>query len=153
MIPESLTSADAQSLPEIGEHVRQIVSRWQDAWNAHDPAALAELVEPDVDFVTVAGRWLQGAQEFADWHTQIHQRNMRNSRWSNARHRLRRLDGDLCVVHLEWTTVGDRTVEGRSRSPRSGVFTWLVARRGGSWRIAAAHNTELRDSSQHRLKD
>jgi hypothetical protein len=33
------------------------------------------------------------------------------------------------------------------------VFTWLVARRDGSWRIAAAHNTELRDSSQHRLKD
>ena len=134
------------------ENVQQIVTQWQHAWNAHDAVALAELVETDVDFVTVAGRWLQGVQEFVDWHREIHLRHMRDSRWSNGRYRLRRLDDNICLVHLEWTTVGDRDIEDAPRAPRHGIFTWLVARRGDSWRIFAAHNTELRDNSRHRLQ-
>jgi hypothetical protein len=102
--------------------------------------------------VTVAGRWLQGVQEFVEWHDEIHRRHMRDSCWSNMQCRLRQLDDHFCLVHLEWTTAGDRNIEGALRSPRHGIFTWLVARRRGSWRIIAAHNTELRDDSRHRLQ-
>jgi uncharacterized protein (TIGR02246 family) len=145
-------STNAQPSLDTREHIGRIICRWADAWNAHDPAALAELVDANVDFVTVAGRWLQGVQEFAEWHGEIHRRHMRDSCWSNIQCRLRQLDDHLCLVHLEWTTVGDRNLEGALRSPRHGIFTWLVARWTGSWRIIAAHNTELRDESRHRLE-
>ena len=152
MTVETAISAPAQPSGSMQENIRQLVSRWQEAWNAHDPLALAELVARDVDFITVAGRWLQGVQEFADWHGEIHRQHMRDSRWSNSQYRLRQLGDDLCLVHLEWTTVGDRNIEGTLRSPRHGIFTWLVGRQDGPCWIIAAHNTELRDNSLHRLK-
>ena len=145
-------STNAQPSLDAREHIGRVICRWADAWNAHDPAALAELVDANVDFVTVAGRWLQGEQEFLDWHGEIHRRHMRDSCWSNKQYRLRRLDNHLYLVHLEWITVDDRSFEGAFRSPRHGIFTWLMARLDGFWRILAGHNTELRDDSRHRLQ-
>ena len=57
--------------------IAAIVAEWTQAWNAHDAVALACLVTADVDFVNVAGRWLQGAQEFRQWHRMIHQTHLR----------------------------------------------------------------------------
>src|SRR5687767_4556393 len=84
-----------------------IVVGWADAWNAHDADAMAELVATNVDFVTVSGRWLRGAEEFFEWHRRIHRQHLRGSRWINLQHRSRLLTTDLSVVHLEWTIEGE----------------------------------------------
>ena len=152
MTRESTTSTSVQSPSALEDPIRQLVWRWKKAWNDHDAPALAELVVPDVDFVTVAGRWLQGVEEFLAWHGEIHRKHMRDSRWSNLNYRWRQLNAALCLVHLEWTTVGDRSLQDTPRSARHGVFTWLVAQQDNCWRIVAAHNTELRDASRHRLR-
>ena len=128
-----------------------IVVGWADAWNAHDADAMAELVAPDVDFVTVSGRWLRGAEEFREWHRRIHRQHLRDSRWINLQHRSRLLTTDLSVVHLEWTIEGERYPDGKPRPQRSGIFTWLIQRRDGGWFIAAAQNTNLGQGVTHRL--
>jgi uncharacterized protein (TIGR02246 family) len=128
-----------------------IVAAWAQAWNAHDAAALTRLVAADVDFVNVAGRWLQGAEEFRQWHRMIHQAHLRQSVWSTRHCCPRALVGGLVLVHLEWTIDGELGPEGDERPQRCGIFTWLVAPRDGSWRIIAAHNTNLADGVLHRL--
>src|SRR5215208_5331513 len=40
------------------------IDAWARAWNAHDMKAAADLVDPNVDFVTVAGLWLRSRDEF-----------------------------------------------------------------------------------------
>ena len=131
--------------------IAAIVAEWTQAWNAHDAVALACLVTADVDFVNVAGRWLQGAQEFRQWHRMIHQTHLRQSVWSTRNYRLRPLADNLVLVHLEWTIDGALAPNGDGKPQRNGIFTWLVALRDGSWRIIAAHNTNLAVGAFHRL--
>ena len=133
------------------EGIAGLVAAWTSAWNAHDMSAASALVDPDVEFVTVAGKWLRGRDEFLGHHDTIHTRQMRDSRWATRGYNVRWLRDGLALVHVEWTIDGDRNADDTPRSPRSGTFTWLVADIHGACRIVAAHNTNLRDDVSHRL--
>jgi uncharacterized protein (TIGR02246 family) len=131
--------------------IASIVAGWTQSWNAHDAAALSSLVAADVDFVNVKGQWLQGAEEFEQLHRSIHLTQLRRSVWSTGHYRLRPLADGLILVHLEWMIDGELEADGGPKPPRNGIFTWLVACRDGSWRIIAAHNTNLAGGVVHRL--
>jgi uncharacterized protein (TIGR02246 family) len=144
-----------QRTPVEGGAARRIgavAGAWSDAWNAHDMDAAARLVAPDVDFVTVAGQWLKGVDEFLAHHRQIHRAHMSGSRWANLACAIQELHETLYLVHLEWVIVGDRDPAGTPRTaPRCGIFTWLILDHGGEWRIRAAHNTDLCSDVRRRL--
>jgi uncharacterized protein (TIGR02246 family) len=127
-----------------------ICTAWAGAWNQHSIDALARLVCPDVDFVTVAGVWLRGVDEFRKHHAEIHRSQMKESTWTNVAQQFRQLSEDLFLAHLEWTIVGDRDLYGAPRPPRLGIFTWLAVAGPSTWTIQAAHNTNLRDGLRHR---
>ena len=131
--------------------IESLVSAWTSTWNAHDMKAAAGLVDADVDFVTVAGRWLRGREEFLGHHEAIHRLHMRESTWTTHAYEARRLRDDLAIVHLEWAIDGERDPVGPQRAARNGTFTWVVAQSSDGWRIVAAHNTNLRPDTPHRL--
>lgn len=128
-----------------------LAAAWADAWNQHDMDAAASLVAPDVEFVTVAGLWLQGRDEFLKHHRHIHTMQMRDSQWVNLAISQRPIQNDLVLIHLEWGVTGDRESDGTPRQPRLGLFTWLTNPVGEVLRILAAHNTNLRPDLRHRL--
>jgi uncharacterized protein (TIGR02246 family) len=128
-----------------------LVDGWARAWNRHDMEAAAALVVPDVDFVTVGGHWLKGRDEFLRHHWDIHRRHVRETTWTTHGYQVRSLHDDFAIVHLEWTIAGERDTDDTTRPPRSGIFTWLVARTPSAWLITAAHNTNLRADVSHRL--
>jgi uncharacterized protein (TIGR02246 family) len=146
-----LASIEPSRPEDANRAIVGLIEAWADAWNAHDMQRACGLVAADVDFVTVAGLWLKGGQEFLSHHREIHQMRMRDSRWTNLGYELRWLRDDLCLVHLEWTIGGDRDPDGTPRVRRYGLFTWLVERRGDSWNIIAVHNGDLRTGVRHRL--
>jgi uncharacterized protein (TIGR02246 family) len=142
----------AGALDPFATTAAALAKAWMAAWNAHDMDAAARLLTPEVEFVTVAGLWLRGREEFLDHHRRIHAMQMRDSRWVNVATNSQSLRDDFALVHLEWAMEGDREPDGRPRPPRRGIFTWLVVRGDdGAWRIAAAQNTNLRDDIRHRL--
>jgi uncharacterized protein (TIGR02246 family) len=138
-------------LSDCRRQIASAIAGWEDAWNAHDAEALACLVAADVEFVNVAGRWLRGEREFLEWHRAIHRAHLRDSIWTTKQYMLRPLGNDLILVHLEWTIGRERGPDGRPDRQRSGIFTWLLSQQHGSWRIAAAHNTNLAEGVLHRL--
>ena len=127
----------------VPKPIEDLVSAWAAAWNRHDAEAAAELVVPEVDFVNVLGRWFKGKDEFLEHHRQLHSGQMRNSLWRNLNHEARFVGENLVVVHLEWTIECDENPDGTPRRRRQGIFTWVVLRLEETWRIAAAHNTNL----------
>ena len=129
----------------------RLIEAWTRAWNTHDMPSAAVLLEPDVDFVTVAGLWLRGRDEFLRHHRAIHERHLRETTWTTLGSAVRVLGHDLALAHVEWTITGEMDVDGTRRPPRSGIFTWVVRRVDGRWLIAAAHNTNLRSGTSHRL--
>ncbi len=123
---------------------------WQGAWNRHDADALAALVTPDVEFVTVAGLWLRGRQEFLAHHRLMHATQMRDSLWTNIRATRRTLGGGHALQHLEWRIEGDFNPDGTRRAPRHGIFTWVLQLRPSPL-ILAGHNTNDGSHLAHRL--
>jgi uncharacterized protein (TIGR02246 family) len=128
-----------------------LIDAWAAAWNAHDMRAASMLVVPDVDFVTVAGRWLKGRNEFGRHHHDIHSRHLRVTTWKTLASEVRPLGNDLALAHLEWEIGGELGAGDATRPPRCGIFTWVMAHREGRWSIVAAHNTNLRADTSHRL--
>lgn len=123
---------------------------WQYAWNRHDAEALAAIVTPDVEFVTVAGLWLRGRPEFLAHHRLMHATQMRESLWTNIGATRRMLGGGHALQHLEWRIEGDLDPDGSPRPPRHGIFTWVLRLRPSPL-ILAGHNTNHASHLAHRL--
>jgi uncharacterized protein (TIGR02246 family) len=153
MKPSKEAGAACWGQRDTGSSVQGLIEAWAHAWNMHDMQAAATLMDANVDFVTVAGRWLKGRDEFLRHHEDIHRRHLRESTWTTVGSALRPLHENLVLVHHEWTIIGERDCTGTQRPPRSGIFTWVVTYTGTTWLIAAAHNTNLRPDTFHRLAD
>jgi uncharacterized protein (TIGR02246 family) len=135
----------------MGHVARTQAAAWEQAWNAHDMEAAASLVETDVDFVTVAGVWLRGRDEFLLHHRELHRLQMRNSCWRTHGSSVRGLGDGLALAHVEWSIQGDRDPDGTPRTGRRGHFSWVLQRQGEGWLIVAAQNTNLLGHVAHRL--
>src|SRR5689334_8184741 len=55
--------------------IRDIENRFNAAWNAHDPDAIAESLVDDAQFITVNGAWTTSRQGFRDLMQRLHGAN------------------------------------------------------------------------------
>jgi len=143
--------ADVPSSAAAERVVAELAARWEQAWNAHDVEAAARLVEADVDFVTVAGVWLRGREEFLVHHRELHRLQMRDSRWRTHATGVRSLAEAVALAHVEWSIEGDRDPDGTPRTGRRGHFGWVLRRQREGWLIAAGQNTNLLGHVPHLL--
>lgn len=121
--------------------VREVTTRFQEAWNRHDMDKCAALMANDVVFIHVGGGRLNGRKEFRDYHTELHKAVMAQSVLGTSGVEVRLLRPDLAIVHWDWTMQLDQNRDGTPRPPREGIFTWLLERQGGNWLILEAQNT------------
>jgi len=145
--------AHADAVNDQTDAIRQIATRWQQAWNDHDMTALSALVAEDVDFVTVAGTRLRGRESFHEHHAARHLMQFKDSIWSTNEVDVRSLGPDILVAHVNWTMRGDRDADGTPREPRSGIFTWILTKEQHTWRIKVAHNTNVRAAATTQAPD
>jgi uncharacterized protein (TIGR02246 family) len=133
-------AARAQS-PADKVAVENVPRAFAAAWNKHDGQQLAGIMADDVDFVDVAGEWLQGRSDFARYHSRLLSVRFKDSRLTPLATSVRFLRPDLAVLHWSWSVQGDRNLDGTPRKPRFGLFTMIVEKKGGRWLIAVAQNT------------
>jgi len=68
----------------------------------------------------------------------------KDSIWTTETVRVQFLRPDTALVHIDWAMRGDLNPDGTPRQPRKGIFTWLVVKDSGAWKVRAAHNTNKR---------
>ncbi len=122
--------------------IRQLATRWEQAWNRHDMKQLASLVTDDADFVNVGARHWKGRREIEAEHT-ARLGQFRDSTWSTNTMEVQFVKPDIALVHVDWALKGDKDPDGTPRPPRGGVFTWIVVKQSSGWLIRAAQNTNL----------
>ena len=118
---------------EDEELIRQAARRWEEAWNAHDMAAMATLVSEEADFVNVWGLHWQGRARIEKEHADRHRGQFKDTTWTTRELRVQFLKPDVALVHLAWAM----------QPPREGLFTWVMLKERGQWQIRAAHNTNV----------
>ncbi len=145
MIGISLASAaTAADRADDEAAVRELGTKWQDAWNRRDAEALTALLAEDVDFVTVLGPrgWMRGHAQFKEAHARMFTTLFTESRWTTRETHVKFIRPDLAIQRVLWSTTGDRVRHVKHGEPRSGIFTWVVEKRNGTWLIIASQNTE-----------
>jgi uncharacterized protein (TIGR02246 family) len=125
------------------DQIRQVIQRWGEAWNDHDMTAMATLVSDDADFVNVWGMHWRGRAQIEREHAERHRAQFKESVWTTREARVQFLRPDVALVHLTWSMAGGRDPDGTPRPPREGLFTWIMLKEPGKWRIRAAHNTNV----------
>ena len=129
----------AQSPDE--EAVKNIERQWDDAWNRHDPKALAALLSEDADFVNVTGTLYKGRDAFEKLMARTHQTSFKDSTRNTLETHVKFLTPEIALTTARWRISGDRNADGTPRPPREGIMTRVVAKQGDRWVIVAAHNT------------
>lgn len=129
--------------------IKRLGAIWEDSWNRRDAAGLASVMDPRVVFVSVLGpdtpeQGRGGREAFQKAHAAMLASPMfANSRWTNRDVAIVRwLTPDVAVAHVLWETSGDRVRHLAPGTPRRGLFTWVVQRQAGQWRVTASQNTE-----------
>lgn len=123
--------------------IRGIETQWQSAWNHHDIAAMVRLGTPDADWVNLAGQWFAGADAFSKSLESLHSGKVKESVWRTEEVRTRFLSPTIAVVHVYFSTSGERNPDGSARPPRRGIFTRVEEKRGGRWVIIASQATSI----------
>jgi uncharacterized protein (TIGR02246 family) len=140
----SINSAPQMDHSADTKAIQDIEARWQDGWNRHDIAALANLFTEDADFVTVIGRWCKGRKDFYDYHVLLHKVMFKDSIWKTTNTQIRFLKPDVAVAHVNWDITGDRNADGTTRpNSRDGIFTQVLMKENGQWKISASQNTNI----------
>ena len=127
--------------------VRHIETMWDEAWNRHDAAGLAELLVEDVDFVNVTGAWFKGRAQFKERMAKTHQGIFKNSQRRTLETRVKFLSPEIAVVHARWEMSGLSSPDGSSLKPWQGIITRVVKKWGDTWKVVAAHNVDVADAS------
>ena len=116
-----------------------VLTRFQDAWNAGDGAAFGAAYLPDASFVTVQGQLAQGAEAIGAGHAgifaTIYAGSVNTMELVSAREVS---DGVVVAISRNTLQVPAGPLAGTRQAMSTSV---LVRAQDGSWSAAATHNT------------
>lgn len=126
---------------------KSIITGFQQAWNAHDAEAVAELFVEDAHFVNVTGLWWSNRKQIQKAHQFGFDHIFGQSHMNVGRTEVRMLGHDHALVHARVTITGQTTPEGETAGDRRTIFSFVVARQtddqGSYWRAISAQNTDV----------
>ena len=128
------------------EGINNLVNKWESYWNSHNMDSMGTLLRDDVDFVNVAGQWLKGKKQTVAVHKERHLVVFKASIWKTDSINIKYVKPDLSIIHIGWGITGDVDPDGKPRTPRHGIFTWVVIKENNQWVILVVHNVNIRES-------
>jgi uncharacterized protein (TIGR02246 family) len=148
---QGLTAGNGQEAAEgvTGTHAHagrpeDIPRLFVETWNKRDPDALASLFDTDAEFVNVTGLWWHGRAAIRKAHAYGLERIFNASTLAVDEVRVKRLSGDVAVVHAAMTLSGQTAIAAiKQPGPRKTIFSFVVHRVADRWLSASAHNTDV----------
>jgi uncharacterized protein (TIGR02246 family) len=116
--------------------LKERVSAFQTAWNAHDGAAVAALYAPDADQIMGDGAIAQGKAAIQRWWIDRFATAPKGTTISFSVRSVRGITADVAVVNVVATVTGPAP-SGGGMSATDDRGTWLMVRRGGQWLLSA----------------
>jgi uncharacterized protein (TIGR02246 family) len=125
-----------------------------EAWNRRDPDALAELFEPDAEFVNVTGIWWHDREAIREAHAYGLSRIFPDSTLRIMHTRVKWLADTVAVVHARLRLEGQSPVgEVEAPGSRSSIFSFVARLGAEGWRCASAQNTEIVPGKETLVRD
>ena len=130
-------------------HDRSVLNRpedagaaFQNAWNAHDVAAIGALFTRDATFVNRFGRLVRGVGEIVAMHEPIHQTVYQDSTLENEVVDITYVAENVAVVHF-WSRLSAGTAHPSGPHQVDTVILTVLTKRDENWLICALENVTL----------
>jgi uncharacterized protein (TIGR02246 family) len=145
LLPAGLSGpARAQGASAADERaVRDIETRWENAWNTNDVPAMSRDFAPDADAVNLAGEWFKGRAPFTQSLTELHSDKAKGSIWQTEETSVKFLTPEIAIVHVLINSHGEHNPDGLLRPARRAILTRVEVKRGGQWLIVASQATNI----------
>jgi uncharacterized protein (TIGR02246 family) len=145
LLPVALPSpADAQGGSAADEKaIRDVETRWENAWNSNDVPAMSRDFAPDTDAINLAGEWFKGRAPFAQSLEELHSDKAKGSIWRTEETSIKFLTPEIAIVHVLINSHGEHNPDGSPRPARHAILTRVEVKRGGQWLIVASQATNI----------
>jgi hypothetical protein len=87
--------------------------------------------------------WLTGRTNIEAQHVAVHETVFRASTLTSLETRSKLLGSTVAHHHMHWRLEGIQAPNGIPLPERTGIMLFVVTEQNGSWRIAAAQNTDI----------
>ena len=126
--------------------IRQAVDAMTAAFNAKDDRATERIATADADFVTVTGNRTKGAKAYTASRQKRFATALKNASIRPVDTEIRFLTADVALAHVTHEIRGMLEDSGAPLPPHRELSTRVFVKAGGTWLMAAFHNTTVRSS-------
>ena len=123
------------------EAIRATIVETTDGFNAHDAKRATQAYMPESDLVTVRGDVLKGKAEIERRLAEVFATRGRGATQRMLDVRIRFISDDVALAHVGVEMSGLVAPDGQTLPPHQELNLRVFVRDGGSWRVAAFHNT------------
>lgn len=117
---------------------------FQNAWNAHDMTAFAELFHDDATFVNRFGHYVKGVDAIVAMHRPIHETIYRDSTLSNELIDINHLGDGVAVMHF-WSRLATGAAHPAGAHDVDTLILAVLTRKNDLCRIQSLENVTLTD--------
>lgn len=120
------------------EGVRNLVSKFTDLWNQHDPRGLTELWDENGDYISVSGKLATNLNETDIIFYEEQRGRYAKSQLETNIQNIRFFSPILALVDLDMNITGAISFEGREKAPQNVHMVLVVARKNeneSNWKI------------------
>jgi uncharacterized protein (TIGR02246 family) len=138
-----LSSVRAQNIDTATNNtgIRKLVKNYEDAWNRHDPKALAANYSPDATWVNWFGAYYIGRQDIEDHYRTTHNSYFKQSHYyTRAVEDIQYLKPDVAVAHVRTGLSDDTRYPGEVFEFRRMI---VLTKKNSTWLIQAGQNAKL----------
>jgi len=133
---DAFTSKTSAQTEENSKEVIAQVERYQNLWNTHDAAALAEFFTEDADFIMGNLPLINGRGEIQNWWQNYFDRQESERSITIDVNSLRIIAVDVALINVS-TTTGGKDSQDKELIIRKARGTWVMLKKNGVWFITA----------------
>ena len=132
----TIVPARAQNSDEDAA-IRKRHDEWCEAWNKHDPKAMAAFWVADGDLINPFGRKCKGTAEIEKLFTEEQTGPMAGTTYSGTVESIRYI-GDVAIVDVEAEITGMKSADGTPAPAFKHHVTWIAKKVDGKWMAEGA---------------
>jgi uncharacterized protein (TIGR02246 family) len=141
-LPLALLGVMAAGAEPADEEVAiiRIETDFDSAWNRHDAGGLVANLADNIDFVTMAGVWVHGRDEYLRLQQNWQRTIFKDSTRTTTEFKVRLTGADSAVLFTKFTVTNIPDANNVNQPTRNGVGIRVLQKHDGRWRVVAEQN-------------